>query len=186
MRKLVFALLGVSLASSAIFAQDSRGSITGQVTDPQRAAVPLANVTVTNLETNVTSRIQTNQSGYFEANLLNPGTYSLTVESAGFKKTARSGVTLSVGDRLSLDIQLEVGQSTQTVEVNADVEQLMTENAKTSVNVRILPVVQAVRLERPMILPAFKGSVLRSSATYLVAVNPIPKLAKEANIPTVL
>ena len=111
-------------------AQDSRGSITGQVTDPQKAAVPGTTITITNSETNVTGRAQTNQNGYFEVDLLNPGSYSVTAEAPGFKKTVRSNVTLSVGGRLDIGIELEIGQVDQTVEVTAEAPLLDTTSAE--------------------------------------------------------
>src|SRR5688572_26122930 len=109
-------LLGI-LISTAAFGQDSRGSISGTVIDPQNAIVPGAQVVVINTGTNLESRTSTNSTGFFEVPLLNPGIYSVTVEAPGFKKVMRSALELNVGTRLSLELRLEVGQVAETVEV---------------------------------------------------------------------
>ncbi|MBZ5623766.1 MAG: carboxypeptidase regulatory-like domain-containing protein [Acidobacteriia bacterium] len=115
--------------STICFAQESRGSITGKILDPQNAIVPNANIVVTNVETNVAKRTVTNQTGYFEVIALDPGTYSVSVDAAGFKKVIRSGIVLNTGDRLAVDVPLEIGQSTQAIEVSADAPLLETTNA---------------------------------------------------------
>jgi len=106
--------------SAVCLAQEPRGSITGTVADPQRASVPAALVTVVNTDTNASNHTQTNEKGYYEVDLLNPGTYSVAVEAHGFKKVVRNGITLSVGDRLGVDVALELGQATETVNVSAE------------------------------------------------------------------
>ncbi|MGA2268449.1 MAG: carboxypeptidase-like regulatory domain-containing protein [Bryobacteraceae bacterium] len=126
--------LGVALLlsiSTVCLAQESRGSITGKVVDPQNSVVPGAAVVVTNTATNVSDHATTNQTGYFEVVSLNPGPYSVSVESSGFKKLVRTGISLSTGDRLALDLQLEIGQTSQSVEVTADAPLLDTTNAAT-------------------------------------------------------
>src|SRR6266542_1389326 len=95
-RSLLYLLLASFCFSTVSWSQESRGSITGKVSDQQGAVIPAAIVLVTNTETNVTSRSTTNDTGYFEANLLNPGKYTITVEAAGFKKSVRSGLELQV------------------------------------------------------------------------------------------
>jgi hypothetical protein len=117
----IFAAAFVSLAlSSVCFAQGSRGSITGKVTDPQNSVVPGAAVTVKDLLTGGTTRVTSNQTGYYEANFLDPGTYSVTVEATGFKTTIRNGIEIETGAKLSIDVRLEVGQASQSIEVRAE------------------------------------------------------------------
>ena len=87
-------LIGVALLlclSMVCLAQESRGSITGKVVDPQNAVVPGATIEVTDLATNVSGHATTNQTGYFEVDFLVPGAYSVSVESAGFKKFVQTG-----------------------------------------------------------------------------------------------
>jgi hypothetical protein len=99
------------------------------VTDPQGAIVPGASVSVVNTETNTVARLISNSTGYFEANLLNPGTYTVTVEAPGFKKAVHSKIALSVAGRLEVDVQLQVGQIAETIEVTAQAALLDTTTA---------------------------------------------------------
>ncbi len=117
------------LAAWASLGQEWRGSITGRVIDPQGAVVPGASVLITNIETNTASRTVTNETGYFEINLLNPGRYSIAVEAPGFKRALRSGLELNVAGRLSVEVALEVGQIAETVEVTAEAPLLDTSTA---------------------------------------------------------
>src|SRR5271157_1200530 len=119
------------LAGMSCFAQESRGSITGTVIDPQNAMVPGAKVTVTNVETNVSNTVTANSTGYWEVNFLIPGEYSVTAESTGFKKLNRTGITLSTGDRLALDLKMEIGESTISINVTEDAPLLNTTTAAT-------------------------------------------------------
>ncbi|MEK7407183.1 MAG: TonB-dependent receptor [Acidobacteriota bacterium] len=119
----------LALAAGTARAQEARGSITGKVTDPQGAVIAAAAVSVLNTETNAVSRTATNETGYFEVNLLNPGAYSLTVEAAGFKKFVRAGLVLNVAGRLDIEAQLQVGQLVETVEVTAAAPLLDTTTA---------------------------------------------------------
>src|ERR1035441_5830362 len=98
----------LSVVSAAGLAQESRGSITGKVIDAQNAVGPNATVVVTNNATNVSSRVTTNQTGYYEVDFLVPGSYTVSGEITGFKKLVRSGITLDTGDRLAVDLQLHV------------------------------------------------------------------------------
>ena len=124
------AVLFLSLSiSSVCLAQGSRGSITGKISDPQSAVVPGATVTILNVLTGVSSKITTNQTGYYEANFLDPGTYSVTVEAAGFKRLVRSGISVDTGDRLSVDLTLEIGAANQSIQVTGDAPVLDTTSA---------------------------------------------------------
>ncbi len=110
-------------------AQGSRGSITGRVTDAQGSVIPGAPIVVTDLQTGGVTRASTNQTGYYEANFLDPGTYSLTAEAPGFKKSVRTGIQIETGAKLSLDIQLEVGQANQSIEVTTETPLVDTTSA---------------------------------------------------------
>lgn len=122
-------LAAMFLLAMGASGQESRGSISGTVTDPQGAVVPAAQVVVTSEGTNAQSRTSTNNTGFFEVPLLNPGAYTVTVEAAGFKKVVRNGLTLTVGTRLAVDITLEVGQVAETVEVTGEAPLLETRSA---------------------------------------------------------
>ena len=128
LRRFVLLLAGL-LALTPAFGQESRGSISGTVVDPQGAVVPGARVVVTNTQTNVENHTSTNNTGFFEVPLLNPGAYSVSVELAGFKKAVRSGLELNVGGRLAIDVRLEMGQVADTVEVTGAAPLLETRSA---------------------------------------------------------
>jgi hypothetical protein len=112
-------------------AQETRSVIFGRVNDPSGAPVPAASVAVINTGTGTRQGLTTNDTGYYEANLLLPGEYQVTVEKQGFKKIVRSGLTLQVSSRLEVAIQLELGQITDTVSVTAEPPLLETSSIST-------------------------------------------------------
>jgi hypothetical protein len=105
--------LFVSLATTTADAQEFRGTITGTVTDPQGAIVPVATVTVQNIETNVTATATTNDEGSYSFPLLLPGKYKLTATAPNFQTTVRENIQLNVDDRLTIDFQLTIGTATE-------------------------------------------------------------------------
>ena len=114
------------LVWAAALAQDPRGSIVGQVTDPTGAVVPGVTIRLTHVETNVTFTALSNDQGNYEAHYLPTGTYRVSAEKAGFKTWTRPPVELRIGDRLRVDIQLEVGNVAESVEVVAQAPVLET------------------------------------------------------------
>ncbi|MBI4873667.1 MAG: TonB-dependent receptor [Acidobacteria bacterium] len=109
------------LIGGVIFAQqDPRGRIEGQVTDSTGAVVPRATVRATNSETRVVTHTVSNQQGAYEIPYLNPGTYRLEAEVTGFKRWAQGSVEVRTGERLRIDVQLEVGNVAESVEVTAE------------------------------------------------------------------
>src|SRR5712692_3975089 len=96
------------LAVIPAFGQETRSVISGRVLDPDSAAVAGAKVTVLNTGTNVATPLVANETGYYEATLLLPGTYRVTVERQGFKTSVRDGIQLPVSTRLQVDVQLEL------------------------------------------------------------------------------
>ena len=105
--------------------------ISGTVTDPQSAAVVGATVVVTSTDRNTSIRLTTNASGYYEAPLLLPGKYQVTVEAAGFKKIVRSGLTLVMSEQLQINLQLEIGALSEAVTVTAESPILETSTVTT-------------------------------------------------------
>ena len=134
-RPAVFAalsLLAIVTIKGGLRSQETRGTILGTVKDPTGAVVPGVEVVVTNLDTNVATHSITNDSGLYEVPLLLPGQYEVTGGLQGFKKCVRRGVTVSVGSRINIEIQLEVGQVTDSVTVTAGEPLLETTTASTS------------------------------------------------------
>ncbi|MFN0120242.1 MAG: carboxypeptidase-like regulatory domain-containing protein, partial [Blastocatellia bacterium] len=83
-----------------LHAQESRGAISGKVTDSTQAVVPNAAVRITNLAMGTVVSVTTNDTGLFRAPLLLPGTYQVAIEVAGFKKYVREGLVLRVNETL--------------------------------------------------------------------------------------
>ncbi len=101
------------------------GSITGTAKDSNGGVLPGASVTVINPAKAITQKAETNEQGDFVFPQLPPGTYTITVEKAGFKKVEKANVVLSTGDKLNAgDFELEPGDLSATVQVEADAGQL--------------------------------------------------------------
>src|SRR5512134_3116030 len=102
MQRRVFSLLLIAfvLFSVAGWAQATRGTSSGRVTDPSSAVVPGAQVVVTNTAMGTKSNLTTNAEGIFRAPLLPPGIYSDEISAPGFKKAMRGDIELRIADRL--------------------------------------------------------------------------------------
>lgn len=105
--------------SPGTWAQIESGSINGQVTDPQHAAVAGADITITNIQTGATISAKANNDGTFAFPTLRPNHYRIMVQKQGFKVATNQDVDLHVQDRLIENFTLEVGSSAETVTVNA-------------------------------------------------------------------
>lgn len=121
-----FALL-VSTAERAD-AQNT-ATISGIVTDSTGAVIPGAEVTITREETGAVSSVSTNEVGAYTAAALEVGTYTVEIQSSGFKSFRSSGLVLNVRDRAVIDVALELGEVTETIEVTDTAVQLQTESA---------------------------------------------------------
>ena len=125
-------ILAFLICGTTAVAQETTGAITGTVHDASGAVVPAAAVTIINHGTGAARKEKSDSQGNFTASLLAIGTYDVTVEKAGFKRSVTGNIQLSVNDRLALGIVLEVGTVSQTATVTASVTLLDTENATLS------------------------------------------------------
>ena len=149
----------LALLSLSLFAQSERGTITGAARDSSGALVPGAKVTITNNATNVVVGAVTNPQGEYAAPSLSPGTYSVRMEKEGFRPAVTNGISLDAAQTVRVDATLEVGTSTQAIEITASVVTLQTEDAKTSVTlqnklVNDLPLVVGGTIRTPFDLAA--------------------------------
>ena len=113
------------LFPTALLAQDVTGTIEGSILDPSGSAVLNAKVTVTNTDRNQVIRtITTNTSGVYSATFLPIGNYSVSAEASGFKTATRTGIVLNVNDVLRINMTMQVGAVTESVEVRADALQV--------------------------------------------------------------
>src|SRR5437016_7153499 len=130
-RFIVRVLALLCAASMPAAAQDFRGGITGRVSDTSGGRLPGVTVTATNVATNVGTTTTTNSEGDFAILFLNPGTYSVAAELSGFKKLVRQNVEVRVGEKLGLDLTLEVGGVAEVVSVTAESPMLATTTGST-------------------------------------------------------
>jgi hypothetical protein len=128
MRRLLL-LAGLLCAGFHSAAAQTVGEITGEVKDQSGAAAPNASVTAINTATNVARATTTNSVGVYSIPGLTPGIYQVKAAAAGFQTLVRSNIELQVQQTARVDFVLEVGQSTQTIEVAASAALLSTEDA---------------------------------------------------------
>ncbi len=114
-------------------AQETTGSISGTVTDSSGAAIRGATVTLTNTDRNHVERtLKTTGSGFFTANSLPLGTYSVQLTDAGFKTDTVTTLVLHANDALTVNRALTPGSQTENITVTADAAQLNLENATSA------------------------------------------------------
>lgn len=119
MNKLATLLLSGLCLQLSLFCQFETGSVLGTVKDRSDAVIAAAAVTVTNIDTNISQSRQTDENGNYEFFNLRPGRYRVRVEKTGFTTAVADNVTLNVSARQRVDLQLAVGQVSETVEVTA-------------------------------------------------------------------
>ena len=107
-------------------------SIVGTVTDPSGAAVPAAKITITNTETGFVRSTTTNATGNYAARELAIGRYSVRVELSGFKAYEQTGITLNVNDTVRADAGLQVGETRESVTVEANALQVQADTNEVS------------------------------------------------------
>lgn len=123
----VFASLGLAINLGA---QIRGASLNGTVTDPSGASIPRAKVEVLSPSTGFTRQVVTGSGGVYSVTLLPIGTYTVTISAEGFKMFRATGVVLSVGEVRTLNARLQLGTTSQVVEVHASVAALQTSNAE--------------------------------------------------------
>lgn len=117
------------LLCTCALAQEFRGTIRGRVIDPSGAAVPGATVEVINVDTNVRITAQSNELGNYQVPFLLPGNYTVRVQHPGFKTLERHGIRVSVNELVTLDLTLELGETTESITITASAPLLNTANA---------------------------------------------------------
>jgi hypothetical protein len=127
-RTFLFLLVAVAIPAVSP-AQDANGRILGTVYDPQGAVIPGAQITVTNTATQVPRTAATDNQGYFQVLALPIGTYRVKAEHAGFSTVISAEQKLLINQALRIDIKMEVGAASQTVDVGAEAAPVETVNA---------------------------------------------------------
>jgi hypothetical protein len=163
-------LLGLLFWIPPIFSQGTTSRVTGVVTDPTGAVVPEAVVTLTNEATRVSYTTRTTSAGTYVFDSIPIGTYTVTVEKEGFKRFVSTGNVLTIGQPMTVNVRLEVGQIAEAVEVTATAELVQTSTSGNFGNlvnqqaIQNLPIV-GVRGRNPLTFVLFQPGVVSGANT---------------------
>ncbi len=128
-----YSLVVLSLAAKSLLAQGITGSIVGTVVDPSDTAIPESSLTLTQLATGAERQGETDERGDFVFGSLQPGEYSLRVETAGFKRFEKQSINLPAAERLFVGkLVLELGEVSESVTVEAQGATVQTASAERS------------------------------------------------------
>ena len=163
------AIVASVILGGSAFAQEFRGTISGQVSDPSGAAVPNANVTVREVKTGTTNKTKSDAAGQYVVPFLLPGEYTITVDEPGFQTTTQQNVTVDAQAHPIINVTLQVGEATQTVTVTDTPP--MIDQANASVG-QVIPVEAVEDLplngRTPTTLTALSAGVITTSAPGIV------------------
>ena len=123
-----FALILLFLHLPAM-AQTNAGAITGTIADQQNAVLSGAKVVAKNLATNIQQTATTTSSGVYSVPALEPGTYRITVEMAGFNKLIREPIQVETSKTVTLDLELSIGNTTVEITVKAEAALVQESNS---------------------------------------------------------
>ncbi len=127
-----FLLLNILVLAFSFLGFGQEGTILGTVTDPSGAMIPNAGVTLTNTGTTQSRHVTTNAEGQYIAPNLQIGSYTVRAEMSGFKPAEHRDIALNVGDQDRVDFHLDVGNTQETVTVEANAVQVQTESGEVS------------------------------------------------------
>ena len=119
---LSFTLLGIS---GSMWAQ-GLASLRGTVADASGAVIPVATVSLTQVGTGFSRTVQSNAQGDYLIPSLQPADYVLSVQAKGFQKFTQAGITLLADQSATVNVRMEIGQATETVNVVAAAAQVDT------------------------------------------------------------
>jgi len=134
-QRLVRLIVLAAVSATALWSQGDRGVITGTVVDTTGAVIPVAMVTAIQKSTNTSFKTTTSTSGDFTVTSLPVGEYQLRVERPGFKSSLTDNVIVAAGGTVRVDTTLHLGETQQTIEVQASSQLVQTENARVSTTV---------------------------------------------------
>ncbi len=134
-QRLLLGVVALVCAAAPSQAQILYGSLVGNVTDATESAIPGAKITITHDATGATRSAETTAAGVYRFPTIQTGLYSIAVQADGFSTAALSGVEVAVNNTTRMDIPLEIGQVTETVEVSASAARLQTDRAEVRAEV---------------------------------------------------
>ena len=128
-RTMLWPIIGLFCSLFPLTGQEARGTLLGRVADPTEAVIVTAKVTAVNTDTAVHHASITNGSGDYILPFLNPGPYNITVEARGFKTYTRQGIAVRESERITIDVKMEIGEASQSVQVRTEAPILDTSTA---------------------------------------------------------
>ena len=160
-------LIGLAACGSIIVNAQTNAidaAIEGYVRDSSGGVIQRARITVRNISTNVASETLTNADGYFRFPLLQVGTYKLTAEAEGFKAATKPDFALVAGQKVRLDLDMQVGSRAETVEVTAETSMELADTGSSAVagivsrkEVEDLPIVSRNIYNFQLLAPGVQG-----------------------------
>lgn len=126
------AFISLIVFPTLLLAQGTNATLTGRITDPTKASIVGATVTITNADTNIHYAATTNAEGIYTASTLPPGKYKVEVEKAGFRTVVRPDVVLHVQDAVAINFDLAVGSASESITVEGGAPLVNTETAAVS------------------------------------------------------
>src|ERR1035441_2051181 len=112
----------VTLMMCSLNAQETRATLSGTVFDPSGATLVGAKLTLSNVATGVTANAVTNSQGEYRFLFIDPGTYKMTADIAGFESYVQNQIVINMGQASTVDIRMKVGSQSDTVEVTRSEE----------------------------------------------------------------
>ncbi|MEO8737104.1 MAG: carboxypeptidase-like regulatory domain-containing protein [Edaphobacter sp.] len=155
------------MSSSIIFAQETRATLSGTVTDKSQSVLSNVRLQLMNVDTATIFKATSNSVGQYRFLFLNPGNYKLTAEIQGFRNFSRTGIVLDVSQAATVDITMAIGSQTETVQVTASEPQLETEKADRGLvvsqnNLAELP----ITTRNPIVLAELTPGVTNTGQSY--------------------
>lgn len=142
MRRIYCIALSLVLFAAAVaYGQAVSATLLGNITDVSGAVVPNAKVTITEQNTNVSRSAETNESGNYTFPDIPPGTYTVSVEITGFKKETRKDVPVTVNTATRIDVKLQPGNITESIEVTGAPPPIQTDRADTGLQIQVQQVI---------------------------------------------
>lgn len=135
LRPILFGIVLFLFTAGMAFSQAVNATLVGTITDSSGAVVANAKVTATEANTGVSRNMNSNESGNYTFPNLAPGRYIISAELTGFKKSARSGVDVLVDTTTRVDLMLQPGELTETVNVTSEAPLLQTDRADTGAKI---------------------------------------------------
>lgn len=138
---LTLCMLISSLCGAQLWSQTATGSIEGTVADQIGNVIANARVTLTNVDTNQVRAAKTDNHGYYGLTLLPPANYSLSIEATGFRQFLQPAIKLEVGDALTINAAIQVGQVSEKVTVTSEPSALQSETSSLGQVIANQPIV---------------------------------------------